>query len=104
MSDSGERSRTLLWRCDHADEQTTKCAGGRHVPMARPRLRRSDSAVEQLRHPSLRGDRIGTALKGSRLGASWKYQAGDCRIITRIEDNAFRVPIVRVARRDRVSR
>ena len=28
MSDSGERTGTLLKRCDRADKQTTKCAGG----------------------------------------------------------------------------
>ena len=47
---------------------------------------------------------LGEALKGSRLGESWKYRAGDYRIITRIEDNALRVLVVRVARRDRVYR
>lgn len=45
---------------------------------------------------------IGEALKGPRLGEFWKYRVGDCRIITRIEDNALRVLVVRVARRDRV--
>ena len=104
MSDNGERSGTPLWRCDHAAQQATKRTGGRHEPMARPRLRRSDSAVQQLRHPSLRGDPIGMALKGSRLGVFWKYRVGDCRIITRIEDNVLRVLMVRVARRDRVYR
>ena len=47
---------------------------------------------------------IGEALKGSRLGEFWKYRVGDYRIITRIEDSALRVLVVRVARRDRVYR
>ena len=47
---------------------------------------------------------IGEALKGSRLGEFWKYRVGDYRIITRIEDNALRVLVVRVAHRDRVYR
>ena len=47
---------------------------------------------------------IGEALKGSRLGEFWKYRAGDYRIITRIEDDALRVLVVRVARRARVYR
>ena len=47
---------------------------------------------------------IGVALKGSPLGESWKYRAGDCRIITRIEDGALRVLVVRAARRDRAYR
>ena len=41
---------------------------------------------------------IGAALKGSRLGEFWKYRVGDYRIITRIEDNALRVLVVRVYR------
>ena len=47
---------------------------------------------------------IGAALQGSRLGEFWKYRVGDYRIITRIEDRALRVLVVRVARRDRVYR
>ena len=47
---------------------------------------------------------IGEALKGSRLGEFWKYRVGDYRIITRIEDDALRVLVVRVGRRDRVYR
>ena len=47
---------------------------------------------------------IGAALKGSRLGEFWKYRVGDYRIITRIEDNALSVLVVRVARRDWVYR
>lgn len=47
---------------------------------------------------------IGKALKGSRLGEFWKYRVGDYRIIARIEDDALRVLVVRVARRDKVYR
>lgn len=47
---------------------------------------------------------IGEALKGSRLGEFWKYRVGDYRIIARIEDDALRVLVVRVARRDKVYR
>ena len=47
---------------------------------------------------------IGEALKGSRIGEFRKYRAGDFRIITRIEDDALRVLVVRVARRDRAYR
>ena len=47
---------------------------------------------------------IGEALKGSRLGEFWKYRVGDYRIITRIEDDALRVLVVRVTRRDRAYR
>ena len=48
--------------------------------------------------------RIGAALKGSRLGEFWKYRLGDFRIITRIEDRASRVVVVRIAHRDRVNK
>ena len=47
---------------------------------------------------------IGEALKGSRLGEFWKYRVGDYRIIARIEDDALRVLVVGVGRRDRVYR
>ena len=34
---------------------------------------------------------IGEALKGSRLGAFWKYRVGDYRIIAQIDDGAVRI-------------
>ena len=42
---------------------------------------------------------IGEALKGSRLGAFWKYRVGDYRIITSIEDGALRILVVRIGNR-----
>ncbi|MHB8784891.1 MAG: type II toxin-antitoxin system RelE family toxin [Thauera sp.] len=39
---------------------------------------------------------IGEALKGSRLGAFWKYRVGDWRIIANIEDGALRILVVRI--------
>lgn len=39
---------------------------------------------------------IGEALKGSRLGAFWKYRLGDWRIIANIEDGALRILVVRI--------
>lgn len=47
---------------------------------------------------------IGEALKGSRLGAFWKYRVGDYRIIANIEDAALRVYVVRVGNRREVYR
>lgn len=47
---------------------------------------------------------IGEALKGSKLGEFWKYRVGDYRVIARIEDNALRVLVVRVGRRDKAYR
>ena len=42
---------------------------------------------------------IGEALKGSRLGAFWKYRVGDYRIIASIEDNEVRILVVRIGNR-----
>jgi len=47
---------------------------------------------------------IGEALKGSRLGAFWKYRVGDYRVITSIEDGALRILVVRVGNRREVYR
>ena len=47
---------------------------------------------------------IGEALKGSKLGAFWKYRVGDYRIIASIEDGALRVLVVRVGNRREVYR
>ena len=45
---------------------------------------------------------IGEALKGSRLGAFWKYRVGDYRIIASIEDGLLRILIVRIGNRKEV--
>ncbi|MDA8416613.1 MAG: type II toxin-antitoxin system RelE/ParE family toxin [Betaproteobacteria bacterium] len=47
---------------------------------------------------------IGEALKGSKLGAFWKYRVGDYRIFANIEDAAVRVYVVRVGNRREVYR
>lgn len=47
---------------------------------------------------------IGDALKGSKLGAFWKYRVGDYRIITSIEDGALRILVVRIGNRREVYR
>ena len=47
---------------------------------------------------------IGDALKGSNLGAFWKYRVGDYRIITSIEDGALRILVVRIGSRREVYR
>ena len=47
---------------------------------------------------------IGEALKGSTLGAFWKYRVGDYRIISDIEDGALRVLVVRIGNRSDVYR
>lgn len=47
---------------------------------------------------------IGEALKGSKLGALWKYRVGDYRIIASIEDSALRILVVRIGNRNEVYR
>ena len=47
---------------------------------------------------------IGEALKGSQLGAFWKYRVGDYRIVASIEDGALRILVVRIGNRKDVYR
>ena len=47
---------------------------------------------------------IGEALKGSKLGAFWKYRVGDYRIIASIEDSALRILVIRIGNRKEVYR
>lgn len=45
---------------------------------------------------------VGEALKGSRLGEFWKYRVGDYRVISRIEDHALQILVVRIGNRREV--
>jgi len=47
---------------------------------------------------------IGEALKGSKLGAFWKYRVGDYRIVASIEYGALRILVVRIGNRKEVYR
>ncbi len=47
---------------------------------------------------------IGETLKGSKLGAFWKYRVGDWRIIASIEDGDLRILVVRIGNRREVYR
>ena len=47
---------------------------------------------------------IGEALKGSKLGAFWKYRVGDYRIISSIEDGVLRILVVKIGNRREVYR
>lgn len=47
---------------------------------------------------------IGEALKGSKLGAFWKYRVGDWRIIASIEDGTLRILVMRIGNRKEVYR
>ena len=47
---------------------------------------------------------IGEALKGDKLGGFWKYRVGDYRIISRIEDGALLVLVLKIGNRRHVYR
>lgn len=47
---------------------------------------------------------LGEPLKGSRMGAFWKYRVGDYRIIASIEDERVTVLVVRIGHRRAVYR
>ncbi len=47
--------------------------------------------------------RVGQALAGP-LGKLWRYRVGDFRVVCDIQDDAVRVLVVRVGKRDRVYR
>ena len=70
------------------------------VQMARRILAFLHNRVAQLNDPRS----IGEALKGSKLGAFWKYRVGDFRIIANIEDHTLRILVVRIGNRKEVYR
>lgn len=47
---------------------------------------------------------LGEALKGSKLGAFWKYRVGDYRIIADIQDTAICILVLRVGNRREIYR
>lgn len=47
---------------------------------------------------------IGEALRGSRLGAFWKYRVGDYRIVAAIEDGRLCVLVIEVGHRREIYR
>ena len=70
-------------------------------PVVRTRIR---SFLEE-RVASLEDPRsLGEALKGSELGAFWKYRVGDYRIICFLEEAVLTVLVVRIGNRRDVYR
>lgn len=47
---------------------------------------------------------LGEALKGSRLGAFWKYRVGDWRLIASIDDGVLCILVLRIGNRREVYR
>ena len=89
----------MAWRIefDHAAEREL---GKLDTKVAKRILLFLHERVSSLEDPRS----IGEALKGSRLGAFWKYRVGDYRIISAIEDGALRILVVKIGNRREVYR
>jgi mRNA interferase RelE/StbE len=87
----------LAWRIEFSSA-AKKDLAGLDRPIARRITAFLRERVAELDDPRV----IGEALKGSRLGAFWKYRVGDYRVIASIEDQAVRILVVRVGNRREV--
>ncbi len=87
----------MVWRID-LSSAAKKDLAALDRPIARRITAFLRERVAELDDPRA----IGEALKGSRLGAFWKYRVGDYRVIASIEDQAVRILIVRVGNRREV--
>lgn len=47
---------------------------------------------------------LGEALRGSKLGAFWKYRVGDYRVIALIDDGTIRILVLQVGHRREIYR
>ena len=89
----------MAWRIE-IDDKAKKDLAGLDKPTAKritAFLRERVAALDDPRS-------IGEALKGSKLGAFWKYRVGDYHIIASIEDGALRILVVRIGNRREVYR
>lgn len=89
----------MAWRIDF-DDAAKKDLAALDKPVAKRITTFLRERVSQLDDPRS----IGEALKGSKLGAFWKYRVGDFRIVASIEDGALRILVVRVGNRKEVYR
>ncbi len=87
----------MAWRIEFSSA-AKKDLAGLDRPIARRITAFLRERVAELDDPRV----IGEALKGSRLGAFWKYRVGDYRVIASIEDQAVRILVVRVGNRREV--
>ena len=88
----------MAWRIEYTDTARTQL---RRLDRdtARRIINYMDERVAVLDDPRS----VGQVLTGP-LGGLWRYRVGDCRVICDIQDDALRVLVVRVGRRDRVYR
>lgn len=89
----------MAWRIDFDDTAKSDLAA-LDKPVAKRITTFLRERVSQLDDPRS----IGEALKGSKLGAFWKYRVGDYRIVASIEDGALHILVVRVGNRKEVYR
>jgi mRNA interferase RelE/StbE len=89
----------LAWRIDF-DDAAKRDLAALDKPVAKRITTFLRERVSQLDDPRS----IGEALKGSKLGAFWKYRVGDFRIVASIEDGALRILVVRIGNRKEVYR
>ena len=88
----------MAWRIEYTDTARTQLRK-LDRDTARRIINYMDERVAVLDDPRS----VGQALTGP-LGGLWRYRVGDCRVICDIQDDALRVLVVRVGRRDRVYR
>lgn len=89
----------MAWKVE-LDPAAERELGKMDPQIARRILTFLHGRVSQLEDPRS----IGEALKGSKLGAFWKYRVGDWRIIANIEDGALRILVIRIGNRREVYR
>lgn len=90
---------TLAWRIEF-DDAALKELAKLDKPTARRILAFLRERVAVLDDPRS----VGEALKGSKLGAFWKYRVGDYRVIANIEDGAVRILVLKVGNRREIYR
>ena len=88
----------MAWRIEYTDTARTQLRK-LDRDTARRIINYMDERVAVLDAPRS----VGQALTGP-LGGLWRYRVGDCRVICDIQDDALRVLVVRVGRRDQVYR
>ena len=89
----------MAWKCE-ISTQAQKNLDQLDPQVARRILAFLHGRVAVLKDPRS----IGEALRGSDLGDLWKYRVGDYRIISKIEDGALRILVVRIGDRKNVYR
>ncbi|WP_315548420.1 type II toxin-antitoxin system RelE/ParE family toxin [Lautropia mirabilis] len=89
----------MVWRIEF-DPAAVRELGKIDPQVARRILSFLHDRVAHLENPRS----VGEALKGSKLGAFWKYRVGDYRIISNIEDGRLLIMVIRIGNRREVYR